>query len=253
MLCLGVMILGLVSLFGCGKPKAGGPAGGFAVSVVAEPVRQDKIEQKISLVGNLAADENVEIKNQVAGVIEQIGFEEGQKVKKGQMLVMIEASKLNASVAQAEANLGLAHTTFNRLSSLIKAGAVSQQEYDQAQSDLETKKAQLDLINAQLKETVISASFDGVMGERRVSPGQFVEMGTTISYLVKQDSLKAEFQVPERFLGQLKLGQKIEVSVAPYPEEKFQGDVYFIAPQIEEQTRTALVKARLPNLMGKLR
>ena len=236
-----------------GKQESGKHFGGFAVSVVAGPVRAEKIEEKISLVGSLAADEVIEIKNQTPGLIEQIGFEEGQKVQKGQMLIMIDARKLNASLAQAEANLGLAQTTFDRLSSLIKAGAVSQQEFDQAKSDLEAQKAEVDLIKAQLKETVITAAFTGVMGERKVSTGQFVDQGTILTYLISQDPIKAEFRVPERFLGQLMEGQTIQVMVAAYPQEQFEGQVYFIDPQVEEQTRTALVKAKLPNPDGKLR
>ena len=245
--------LSLVAI-GCGGgDHGGGMHGGFSVSVVAEPVKEERIEDKISLVGSLAADEIVEIKNQIAGVIERIGFQEGQAVTEGQMLFMIDAQKLDATLAQAEANLGLAQTTFDRLSSLISAGAISQQEFDQAKSDLESKKAEADLIKARLKETVISASFDGVMGERKVSLGQFVEQGTTLTFLISQDPLKAEFHVSERFLGQLKEGQSIEVTVAAYPDETFAGEVYFIDPQVDEQTRTALVKAKLPNPDGKLR
>ncbi|MCC6758908.1 MAG: efflux RND transporter periplasmic adaptor subunit, partial [Candidatus Omnitrophica bacterium] len=147
----------------------------------------------------------------------------------------------------------LAQTTFDRLSTLIKANAISQQEYDQAQSDLASRKAEIELINAQLKEAVISATFDGVMGERKVSLGQFVSQGTTLTYLIQQNPMKAEFRVPERFLGQLKDGQGIEVRVAAYPEESFTGEVYFIDPQVDELTRTALVKAKLPNPDGKLK
>lgn len=251
---IGVMFFSSsVILAGCGQKKTGQKMGGFPSSVMAVPVKREKIEDKISLVGTMAADESIEIKNEISGMIEQIGFDEGQKVKKGQMLVMIDAQKLNATLAQAQANLGLAQTTFGRLSSLIKAGAVSQQEYDQAQSDLESKKSEVDLIKAELKETVISAAFDGVMGARKVSPGQFVNQGTTLTYLISQDLMKAEFHVPEKFLGQMKEGQDIEVTVAAYPEETFKGQVYFIDPQVEEQTRTALVKAKIPNPDGELR
>ncbi len=223
------------------------------MSVIAEPVKEEKIEDRISLVGNLMADEAIEIKNQLAGMIEEIGFEEGQAVKKGQMLFTLDAQKMNAELAQAQANLGMAKTTFDRLSSLITDGAISQQEFDQAKSDLESRGAETDLIKARLKESVISAAFDGVMGERTVSLGQFVNAGTTLTYLVSQNPMKAEFRVPERFLGQLKERQSIEVTVAAYPEETFEGAVYFIDPQVDEQTRTALVKAKLPNPDGKLR
>lgn len=250
---MAVVLMLLAGVTGCEAKKGGMPPGGFAVSVVADPLQPEPIEERISLVGTLAADEMVEIKNEIAGVIREIGFDEGQAVEPGQMLFTIDADKLKASLAHAEANLGLAQTTFDRLSSLIKAGAVSQQEFDQAKSDLESKKAEIDLIKAQLKEALITAAFGGVMGERKVSTGQFVNQGETLSYLIKQDPLKAQFQVPERFLGQLKEGQLIEVAVAAYPDEQFSGEVYFIDPQVEEQTRTALVKARLPNPNGKLR
>ena len=250
-LVLGVVFL--ISVSGCTKKSDAPPAGGFAVSVIAEEVKQEKIEDKISLVGTLAADEAIEIKSQVPGLVEQLGFEEGQKVTKGQMLLMIDTNKLNASLAQAQANLGLAQTTYDRLASLIKAGAISRQEFDQAASELEARKAETDFIRAQLKDAVVTASFDGVMGERMVSVGQFVSQGTTLTYLISQDPMKAEFRVPERFLGQLKEKQLIEVSVAAYPEEKFDGEVYFIDPRVDEATRTALVKARIPNPDGKLR
>src|SRR6185503_5363996 len=219
-----VLLLGSC-LCGCGGGK--GMHGDFAVSVVAEPVKEEKIENKISLVGNLAADEAVEIKNQISGVIEVIGFQEGQAVKKDDMIFKIDAGKMNATLAQAQANLGLAKTTYERLASLIDAGAISQQEFDQAKSDLDAKKAELDLMKAQLKETDLTAPFDRVMGERMVSLGQYVNQGTTLTFLISQDPMKAEFRVPERFLGQLKENQAIEVTVAAYPTETFQGKVYF--------------------------
>ncbi len=244
-----VVCIATLSCFGCGSPKGGPGAGkgGFPASVVAQAVKVEKIEEKISLVGNLQADESIEIKNQIAGVIAEIGFLEGELVKEGQVLFVIDADKLKASLAQAEANLGLAQTTFTRLSTLIKANAISQQEFDQASSDLEARKAQIDLIKAQLKETQITASFDGVTGDRKVSIGQFVNQGTLLTTLIKQDPMKAEFNIPERFLGQLKDGQSIEVTVAAYPDEIFKGQVYFIDPQVDELNRTALVKAKIPN------
>lgn len=249
---LGLAVLTVV--VGCGPDKKkAGMMGGFPVSVVAATVQEEKIEDKISLVGNLEADESIEIKNQISGVIEEIGFEEGQAVKKGQMLFMIDAAKLKASLLQIQSNLGLAQTTYDRLSTLIKANAISQQEYDQAQSELSSRKAEIELINAQIKEAVITASFDGVMGDRKVSLGQFVNQGTTLTSLIQQNPMKAEFRIPERFLGQLKDGQGIEVRVAAYPDESFKGEVYFIDPQVDELTRTALIKAKLPNPDGKLK
>lgn len=222
------------------------------VNVVAVEVKVQRIENRISLVGSLSADESVEIKNEMAGIIEKIEFKEGQKIKKGDRLLLINAEKLNAALSQTKVSLKLAQTTYDRLVSLIKAGAISQQEFDQAQSTLDSKKADIALINAQIKESVITASFDGVLGERYVSEGQFINEGTRLTYLVKEDPMKVEVNIPERFLGHLNIGQSIELKVATYPEDTFTGTVYFIAPQVNEQTRTVLVKAKLPNPLGKL-
>ncbi len=244
----------LMVFCGCGSQKsgAGKAKGGFATNVVAETLKPQKIEEKISLVGNLQADESIEIKNQIAGVIAEIGFTEGDVAKQGQTLFVIDADKLKASLAQAEANLGLAETTYARLSTLIKANAVSQQEFDQATSDLEARKAQVDLMKAQLDETRITASFEGVTGERKVSVGQFVNQGAFLTTLIKQDPIKAEFNIPERYLGRVKEAYGIEVRVAAYPDEVFKGEVYFVDPQVDELSRTALVKARISNSDGKL-
>jgi membrane fusion protein, multidrug efflux system len=104
-----------------------------------------------------------------------------------------------------------------------------------------------------LKHTRIFASFAGIVGGRQVSPGQVISKNTTITWVVDLDRLKAEFSVPERFLGHLRLGQKIEMAVAAFPADKFIGEVYFIAPQVDPSTRTALVRAYVANPDQKLK
>ena len=241
---------------GCGQKKGNDMAAkmaGMAVNVVAVEAKKQSIEDKISLVGTMAANESVEIKSEIDGAVEEIKFEEGQKVEKGQLLIAVDKSKLEASLAQAEANLKLAETTGKRYQSLIESQAISKQEFDQAQGSLEAAKASADLVRAELRDATIEASFDGVMGQRLVSIGQFITKGTSLTFLINQDPMKAEFHIPEKYLGQLKEKQTIEISVAAYPKEIFKGEVYFIDPQVDAITRTALVKARVPNPDGKLR
>jgi membrane fusion protein, multidrug efflux system len=243
-----------IAAAGCGDGKKGGHGmGAFPVNVVAAEAKAEPLAEKISLVGTMAANESVEIKSEIDGAVEEIKFEEGQRVEKGELLISVDKSKLEASLAQAEANLHMAETTSKRYETLIATQAVSKQEYDQSRADLAANKATADLMKAQLNDATIEAPFDGVMGARLVSIGQFIAKGTSISSLINDNPMKAEFRVPERYLGRVKEKQQIELSIAAYPNEKFKGEVYFIDPQIDEVTRTALIKALVPNPDGKLR
>ena len=251
---IAAVILTVMIASGCNSKKSGaGMMAGMAVNVVAAEAKNQVFQEKISLVGTMAANESVEIKSEIDGTVEEINFEEGQTVKKGQLLISVDKSKLEASVAQAEANSKLAETTSKRYEGITDLRAISKQEFDQAQANSEATRAAVDLVKAELRDATITASFDGVMGERLVSLGQFITKGTSLTFLINQDPMKAEFRVPERYISRLKEKQDIEVSVADYPNEKFKGEVYFIDPQVDELTRTALVKARVPNPDGKLR
>jgi len=118
---------------------------------------------------------------------------------------------------------------------------------DQAAAQFQGNQAGLDLKKRQLKDARIRAPFGGTIGSRQISPGQVIGKNTTLTWLVDLDPVKAEVNVPERYLSQVSVGQKIEFSVAAFPNERFQGEVYFISPQLDSATRTALVKARIPN------
>lgn len=246
-----VLVLGLAGS-GCGKKQEAG-YGPMVVNVVAYKGKAQAISDKISLVGTLKANEEVEIKSEIDGVVEEINFEEGDRVKKGHVLFKIDEKKLKATLAQAEANLKLAESTSQRYKALIESKAVSQQEYDQTIATLEASRASVDLTKEELNDATIEAPFDGVMGGRSVSIGQFISKGTMLSHLVNQDPMKAEFHVPERYLSRIATGQKIEIKVAAYPDQVFPGEVYFIEPSINELTRTALVKAYVANPDRKLR
>ncbi|MCH7590567.1 efflux RND transporter periplasmic adaptor subunit [PVC group bacterium] len=248
-LCV-VMMLFVV---GCGNKKEDKHSGGRTINVVAFESKEEPISDKISLVGSMIANESVEIKSEIDGTIEQINFKEGQFVQETRVLFWINQKKLQAILAQAQANLKLAQTTAKRYKALVESKAVSQQEYDQAIATLEVNRATVDLSKEQLGDATIKAPFEGVMGERLVSEGQFITKGTSLGFLVSQNPMKVEFNLPERFLGKIKISQDIKIHVAAYPDEYFSGVVYFIAPRIDEQTRTVLVKATVPNPEGKLR
>jgi membrane fusion protein (multidrug efflux system) len=221
--------------------------------VVAVRAQARPIEESLSFVGSLAANEFVEIRSEIDGVIEQIGFEEGQAVKEGSILFRFDQSKLEASLAQAQANLKLAESTQARYEGLVETGAVSRQELDSALSNFESGKAAVQLLGEQLADATLAAAFDGIVGARQVSKGQYVTRGTPLTTLINPDPIKAQFQVPERYLGELAAGQSVKARVAAYPDQEFTGKIFFVAPEVDEATRTVMVKAVVANSQGLLR
>lgn len=252
LILLSVSAILLVSS-GCGKKGGPNEGGEWAVNVIAFKSISRPIEEKISLVGTMAANESVEIQSEIDGVVENIQFEEGEAVQKGQILFQIDKEKLKAKLAQAEANLKMAAASRKRYEQLAESKSVSGQEVDQAVATFEANAATVELTKEELKDATILAPFEGVMGARLVSLGQFVSKGTKLTSLVDEDPMKAEFNVPERFLSVIQKGQKVSIEVAAYPGESFAGKVYFISPEVEELTRTTLVKALIPNPDSRLK
>lgn len=249
-LLLSAAACALALLSACKKPgaaKAGGPPAMPPTQVIAVEARREAVAESLSLVGTLTANEWVEIKTELEGTVVEIGFDEGKAVTKGQLLFRLDESRLNASLAEAEVNLKLSKVNFDRAQQLLRDKTISQQEFDQLASRFESMQAALAVKQRELKDTKIHAAFAGVMGARNVSSGQVIKKDTMLGVLVDLNPVKVEVSVPERFLSLLKLDQTIELRVAAFPGRKFTGQVYFIAPQVDTNTRTALVKAKIAN------
>lgn len=251
-----ILALAAAGALGCGKKQDaghGGPPPGMQARVKAAPVTVRPIEEKISLVASISANESIEVKSELDGIIERVNFEEGQPVEEGQVLIKLDTRKWEASVAEAEANFTLAEANRKRAETMLKNQTISQQEFDQAIATFEARKASLDLMRQQLKDARILARFAGLTGARLVSPGQVISKSTLLTTLIDIEPVKVEFRVPERFLGQLRAGQSIAFRVPAYPGEEFRGEVYFIDPQVDVATRTVLVKAKQANADRRLR
>jgi membrane fusion protein (multidrug efflux system) len=203
--------------------------------------------ETLSLVGTLAANEMVEIRPEIDGIVESIHFQEGERVKQGELLLELDRSKLAAGLAEAEANAQLSEANYERARQLLLDQLISQQEFDQTAATYEFNRASLELRRRQLRDTRLVAPFEGVVGARTVSPGQVITRGTIITWLIDLDTMKVELNVPERFLGQIQTGQRVAFTVAAYPRERFEGEVYFVSPHVDLETHTVLIKAALSN------
>src|SRR5688572_7384504 len=233
-------------LAGCKKQTAAGPQM-MAPRVIAVPAKSQKVAEVLSLVGSVTANEIVDVRGEADGVVLEILFKEGQPVKKGQELVRLDESKFAASVAEGEANFQLSKANFDRAKHLFDSQLISQQEFDQSRSSFESTRANLDLNKRLLKDARIYSPFEGVVGARSISPGQVIRKEAVLTTIVDIDPVKVEFNVPEKAIGQVRVGQDIEVGVASYPGRIFKGKVFFVSPYVDVTNRTALVKAEVPN------
>lgn len=242
-----------LTLTGCSKKKAGPPGAGPAVQVVVVEAKRQPVSEILPLLGTITANEIVEIKSETDGTVQEILFDEGQRVQPGQLLLHLDESKQAASVAEAEANFKLTRSNFDRARQLLSDKLIAQQDFDQASSSFTMNEATLNLKKRQLRDARILAPFGGMVGARLVSPGQVISKNTTLTWLVDLDRVKVEFDVPERFLGQVKLGQTLQIGVAAFLDRTFKGEVYFISPFVDRELRTALVKAQIPNAHHELK
>src|SRR5262249_37101488 len=161
-----------------------------------------------------------------------INFSEGQRIEKDTLLLKLDETKFAASLAQAEANHKLAQANFERAKQLYRDKLISQQDYDQTASSFAVSEATIGLMRRQLKDARSYAPVGGMTGARMISPGQVVSRNTTLTWLVDLDTVKVEVKVPEKYLGEVKIGRPLEFKVAAYASEIFRGEVYFISPQL---------------------
>lgn len=235
--------------FGQGAPKGPPPAAPVEVAVA----RSGTAAQELSAIGTLRANESVTVRAEIDGRIDSIRFTEGRPVRRGEVLLSLDGAEQQAVVAEAQATLALAQANFERARDLVEKKFVSRQAYEDAHARLQEAKARLDLQQVRLAKHSIRAPFDGVMGLRKSSPGDYVKAGDDIVALVDMDSLKLEFQVPETALTQLHDGQTVSIAVDAFPGESFSGRVTAIEPGLDEATRSVRLQARVANPGHRLR
>jgi len=235
------------------KSPAAAPKGPPPVIVEATKVATVKLPQGISAVGSLRSDEAVVLRPEVAGRVAQIGFREGERVAKGQLLVKLDDSVQLADVARARANLTLSKTKHERSEDLRNKGFLSAQALDETLNNLKVAQADAELMEARIGKTAIRAPFSGTIGLRQVSVGDYVKEGQDMVNLESIDPLKVDFRVPELALSQVKDGQTIQITLDAIPDKAYDGKVFAINPLIDANGRAIVIRAQVPNKDGKLR
>ncbi|RVT74951.1 efflux RND transporter periplasmic adaptor subunit [Flavobacterium sufflavum] len=214
-------------------------------------VQYQNFDNNLSLSGSIEANEQVEIRSEVSGIVESINFKEGSNVTKGQLLFKVNDSELRAQLSQANTKESLAAENERRAKLLLQKEAISQEEYDIARAEHASTKAQSQLIKAQIAKTSVRAPFSGRIGLRSISVGTYITPAILVSNLVNLGNLKITFSIPEKYATQIKNNTELSFSVSG-SKEKYKAKIYAIEPSVAVATRTLQVRAIAENKDGKL-
>ncbi len=244
------LLLGLS--IGCTSPEASAQAGAQQQAMPPMPVDVDtarvrSVVDAVRATGRIEAVNAVELRPDEQGRITAILFREGQSVARGTPLLQIDDAMLRAQAARTEAERDLARQQLERVRRLREQNASSSADLERAQASARGAEAALAMLTLQIERTTVRAPFAGVIGQRFVSPGDYVTNATRLLTLQTVDPQRAVIEVPERHAVRLRRGQTLEFTVAAQPNRVFRGEVEFIDPVVQTANRTIVVKARAPN------
>lgn len=224
-------------------------AGGVSSGVPVEIARAETapLAETVRAVGTLRSDESVIVRPEIAGRIVETPFAEGQVVDKNALLFRLDDSIAKAELVEAEAAYVLSRQNNVRARELMEKGAGTARARDEAFARMEMDKARVELARARLAKTRIQAPFAGIAGLRKVSVGDYVAPGQDLVNLESIDTIKLDFRIPERHLGQLAVGQKVSADMDAFPGRIFAGQVFAIDPQIDSAAHSIAIRATLIN------
>lgn len=217
-----------------------------ALPVEVAEIKPQRLENNLSVTGNIIPNESVDLRSEISGLVTKITFKEGEFVKKGTPLVYLNDDELTAQKDRLNYTKKLYEGQENRQKQLLEREAISQEEYDIVLNQYNTNLADLNLIEAMLRQTVIRAPFDGVIGLRQISEGSVISPSDVIVTVVNIDPIKIDFSIPERYANIVQQGSRITFTNAAVEGESV-GEVYAIAPNIDAATRTLQLRAISPN------
>jgi membrane fusion protein (multidrug efflux system) len=286
------------------RTSAAAPKEPAPVAIRVAAVQSQPIDRFLRVTGSISADERADVAAEIAGRIVSTPVERGTRVAAGTVLIRISATEMEASLREAEANaaqlearLGLApdqafdparvpdvlnakasldwaESDFARIKSLLDQKVVSQAEFEQrltqvnsarqqyqlAQNvaqqsyrSLQAARARIDLARKAAADTVVRAPFAGIVAERLVSTGDYVSKGNKVATVVRIDPVRVQLTVPEQYLSLITTGQAVRLTVDAYPNEVFTAKVRFVSPSLKSDQRALTVEAIAANADARLK
>ena len=242
-------------------PAAG--AGGASTGNAATPPRPPSVEStKVEImkltddtqaIGSLKSRQGVTVRPEVSGRITQLNFKDGERVKKGQLLVQFDDQLQQAQIKQSQAELSIAQANHKRNQELVAQNFISKRSVDESAANLEVAQAKLSLSQATASRLKIVAPFDGMTGIRTVNVGDYLKDGGDIVNIEDIAAVYVDFRLPERFQSKVKKGQKAQVDMDALPGRKFSAVIQAIDPMIDANGRSVGVRACIDNRQNQLR
>lgn len=217
-------------------------------------IKAEQVQWPVTLdaIGTVAAVQGVTVSADLPGIVSKIAFESGKPAAQGQVLVELDTRQEQAQLSAAEAQRELARLNYERLEGLVKDGAISKAEYDQAAAERKQTEARVGEIRATIERKTIRAPFTGILGIRQVNLGQFLASGDAVVPLQAVDPIYVNFGIPQQQAGQVQIGRAVRVT-AESPAATHTGRVTAIDSKVDEATRNIQVQATLANPQGRLR
>ena len=214
-------------------------------------ISHQSLTEDITMVGNLLPDEEVDLTFETSGKIIEINFNEGTRVKKGDLLAKVNDRPLQAQLKRYEAQLKLAQDRVYRQSTLLEKDAVSQEAFEQARTELAILNADIDIVKQNIALTELRAPFDGVIGLRNVSEGVYASPSVVVAKLTKVSPLKIDMYIPERYADDIKVGTPLSFTVEGQ-NHTYNASVYAKESEVDSDTRMLSVRGTYANPNGRL-
>lgn len=238
---------------GSARGGAQGGGAGRVAMVEAVPVRQMALRDDAEAVGSLRSRQSVVLRPEVSGRITQLNFRDGQRVKRGQVLVQFDDQLPRAQIQQSQAEMSIAQANHKRNQELVAQGFISQRSVDESAANLEVAQAKLSLAQATASRLKIVAPFDGIAGIRGVNVGDYLKDGADIVNVEDLDAVYVDFRLPERLQSKVRTGQTAQVSFDALPGVRYGAVVQAINPQIDADGRSIAVRGCIDNRRLQLR
>ncbi|MCP1336364.1 efflux RND transporter periplasmic adaptor subunit [Futiania mangrovi] len=218
-----------------------------APAVTAAEARTVTWTPRIPAIGTFRANQGIEVAPQVGGVIREINFNSGQPVQAGEVIVRLDDSTEQADLKSAEAELKRASLDLERQRELLQRGNTARTTYDSALAARDVAAAAVERTRALIAQKTIVAPFSGRLGLRKVDLGAYVSPGTALVTLQQSDPILVDFPVPEQYVGDVSVGQAVEISVDAFGARTFAGKVASLDARVSQETRSITVRAEVPN------
>ncbi|HNQ61779.1 MAG TPA: efflux RND transporter periplasmic adaptor subunit [Bacteroidia bacterium] len=213
--------------------------------------RASAITDNINVTGSLLSNQEILIRNEIAGKLDKIYFNEGAFVREGELLAKINDDDLRARLTKLRLEEDLNELVEGRQKDLLIVDGVSKEEYDRALNALQLVKAEISLLQVQISKTEIRAPFSGVLGLQQVNEGAYLPQYSAIVSLQDISPIKLEFSVPEKYLSMISVSQEVSFTLQS-SNTTFTAGIYAKEPKVDPETRSLIMRAKAANPDGKL-